>query len=432
MKLLQPIVPDKSNVNVVPMASIIDSVLLGDKKLGAMIRQATAGDDLLFPTGFDLLDYRNGKSLNFYDRKTGEGKKFDVVGITGGSMHMIVGNTNVGKSTIAAQIAYNITKDYPASATFYFDIEKGFSDDRFMQINKIDKDTCKAKFRRLVGKINTESLLKTLSETAKKIEENKALYEIDTGVNDSMGRPVKFIQPTVFVIDSVKTLSSSTAVDDEIEGSTVGGRIAKEITQFVVKAQPIISSANIILIFINHINSAISLGAPKAAETIYGLKQDESISGGKALKYLCSSIFRFDTSGALKITKDKTYAFDGHFTIGKSIKTRSNKAGQEVKLAFVQGEGFLNDLSNFEFLIEQGVITGTQRRSVPGYPKSLWLKEVLPTLESDPELKRCLDILMQPFLQDMLSSYDETKHQMSEGEMREIEQELNEAMEDVA
>ncbi|MGL6099411.1 MAG: hypothetical protein ACRC0G_07285 [Fusobacteriaceae bacterium] len=428
MKLLKPITGKDSNM--VSISSILDDILRKDKKLGSMLRQATAGDDLLFPTGFDLLDYKNGKSLSFHDRATGEGSKFDVVGVTGGSMIMIVGNTNVGKSTIAGQIAYNITKNYPASATFYFDIEKGFSDDRFMQINKIGVSECKEKFRRIVGKITTESLLKALAETAKVIEANRDIYEVDTGMDDALGRPVKFIQPTVFVIDSVKTLSSSTAVEDEIEGSTVGGRIAKEITQFVVKAQPIISSANIILLFINHINSALSLGTPKAAETIYGLKQDESISGGKALKYLCSSIFRFDTSGALKITKDKTYAFDGHFTIGKSIKTRSNKAGQEVKLAFIQGEGFMNDLSNFEFLVEQGVITGTQRRTVPGYPKSLWLKEVIPTLESDPALKECLDILMKPFLHEMLSSYDEaiSEEPLTEEELSEIMNEIEESL----
>ncbi|MGL5711945.1 MAG: hypothetical protein ACRCX2_02925, partial [Paraclostridium sp.] len=369
-------------------------------------------------------DYRNGKSVTFYDRKTNDPKKFDVVGWTGGAMHMIVGNTNVGKSTIAAQIGYNITKDYPASGVFYYDIEGGFSDERYMQINKITKEECGSKFRRLRGRISTDSLLKLLASHAKKIEENREVYEIDTGVNDGFGRPVKFIQPTVYIIDSVKTLCSSTVVDDEIEGSMAGGRIAKEITQFVVKAQPIVSSANIILIFINHINAKMTTGTPTAAETIYGLKQDESISGGKALKYLCSSIWRFDTAGSLKVEEGKTYDFDGHFTLAKSIKTRSNKAGKDVKLAFIQSEGFLDGVSKFEFLQEKGVITGTMRRTVPGYPKSVWLKEVKTLWEVDPEFRDAINTAIKPFLDEMLSQSYEAPP--TEEELLEAAKELDE------
>lgn len=429
MKLLNKDVYDKApKGDNLTISGMIDNIIASDKKLSKMIKRANPGDDLLYSTGFDILDYRNGKKMLFKDPKTEEEKALDVVGLNGGSMHMFIGKTNVGKSTIAAQIGYNIVKNFPLSSVFYFDIEKGFSDDRFMQLTGISAEECERKFRRYTGRISTETLLKMLAEHANMIEENREQFEIDTGVVDELGRPVKIVQPSVYIVDSVRTLSSANVVTDEIEGSTVGGRIAKELTQFVVKAQPLITTTNIIIIFINHISDKISMGAPTAAETIYGLKQDESVSGGKALKYLCGTMIRFDTKGAWKVVKGEGYDFDGHFTQATIIKTRTNKAGQSVMLAFEQGKGFMDYMSKFYNLVDKGIVTGTQRRTLPGYPKSVWLKEVKGLIETDPEFRKAIDEAVEPILQEMLSDSTQRNHLDDEREEAEAMAEL-EAME---
>lgn len=410
------------------LTGIVDDIISNDKKLKSLIMRANPGDDLLYSTGFDMLDYRNGQKVLFKDTATGVEKALDVVGLNGGSMHMLIGKTNVGKSTIAAQIGYNIVKDYPLSSVFYFDIEKGFSDTRFMQLTGINAEECEKKFRRYTGRISTESLLKMIAQHSEMIEKHREEFEIDTGVVDALGRPVKIVQPSVYIIDSVRTLSSSTVVTDEIEGSTSGGRIAKELTQFLIKVQPLITKANIIILFINHISSKMSVGTPTTAETIYGLKQDESIAGGHALKYLCSTILRFDTKGAWKVTTGEGYSFNGHFTQATIIKTRTNQAGSSVMLAFEQGRGFMNYMSKFYNLVEAGIVTGTQRRTLPGYPKSVWLKEVKDLIETDELFRECIDKAVEPLLDSMLS--DSTKsHLINQTEYEELAlAEIEEAM----
>lgn len=418
----------KESSSSLSLTGIVDDIISNDKKLKSLIMRANPGDDLLYSTGFDMLDYRNGQKVLFKDTATGKEKALDVVGLNGGSMHMLIGKTNVGKSTIAAQIGYNIVKDYPLSSVFYFDIEKGFSDTRFMQLTGITAEECEKKFRRYTGRISTESLLKMIAQHSEMIEKNREAFEIDTGVVDALGRPVKIVQPSVYIIDSVRTLSSSTVVTDEIEGSTSGGRIAKELTQFLIKVQPLITKANIIILFINHISSKMSVGTPTAAETIYGLKQDESIAGGHALKYLCSTILRFDTKGAWKVTTGEGYSFNGHFTQATIIKTRTNQAGSSVMLAFEQGRGFMNYMSKFYNLVEAGIVTGTQRRTLPGYPKSVWLKEVKDLIETDELFRECIDKAVEPLLDSMLS--DSTKsHLINQAEYEELAlAEIEEAM----
>ena len=127
----------KDSSKSLTLTGMVDDIIAGDKKLKSLIMRANPGDDLLYSTGFDMLDYRNGQKVLFKDPKSGSEKALDVVGLNGGSMHMFIGKTNVGKSTIAAQIGYNIVKDFPLSSVFYFDIEKGFSDNRFMQLTGI-------------------------------------------------------------------------------------------------------------------------------------------------------------------------------------------------------------------------------------------------------------------------------------------------------
>lgn len=419
----------KDSSKSLTLTGLVDDIIASDKKLKSLIMRANPGDDLLYSTGFDMLDYRNGQKVLFKDPKSGSEKALDVVGLNGGSMHMFIGKTNVGKSTIAAQIGYNIVKDFPLSSVFYFDIEKGFSDNRFMQLTGITPEECERKFRRYTGRVSTEALLKMIAQHSAMIEEHRDEFEIDTGVVDSMGRPVKIVQPSVYIIDSVRTLSSSTVVADEIEGSTSGGRIAKELTQFVVKVQPLITKANIIIIFINHISSKISMGTPTAAETIYGLKQDESVAGGHALKYLCATMIRFDTKGAWKVNTGEGYSFNGHFTQATLIKSRTNQAGSSVMLAFEQGKGFMNYMSKFYNLVEAGIVTGTQRRTLPGYPKSVWLKEVKGLIETDEDFRRCIDEACVPLLDNMLSDSTKNIHKEDDVEAEKLAlAEIEEAM----
>ena len=71
-------------------------------------------------------------------------------------------------------------------------------------------------------------------------------------------------------------------------------------------------------------------------------------SQAEILLYLANNIFRVDT--ASKLTSDKEYGIDGFMTKITIIKSRSNRAGQEIDLVYNQNRGFDNIYSNFTLL----------------------------------------------------------------------------------
>ena len=77
----------------------------------AMTSEMTYG--VSYPTGFLNMDFANG-----YIQEINGKMKFEL-GISDGSMNMIISDSGVGKTTIATQIATNIIKPFQSSCIFY-------------------------------------------------------------------------------------------------------------------------------------------------------------------------------------------------------------------------------------------------------------------------------------------------------------------------
>jgi len=120
---------------------------------------------------------------------------------------------------------------------------------------------------------------------------------------------------------------------------------------------PKLKKANIILIGINHITQKVEINPmvhTKAA--INYLKQDEALVGGNTPIYLANNIIKLEAGQKLK--SDELFGING-FTVKMTlIKSRSNRAGQEVELVYDQVNGIDNHLSNLLYLKNNKILEG--------------------------------------------------------------------------
>ena len=72
----------------------------------------TSTTQLLYPSGFMYLDYVNGSTVICYDDEERPYKMYDNIGIMNGSLNILIGKSQVGKSTLASKIAVGILETW--------------------------------------------------------------------------------------------------------------------------------------------------------------------------------------------------------------------------------------------------------------------------------------------------------------------------------
>lgn len=88
-------------------------------------------------TGFHLFDYYFGSVINVHDDLGKIIKQEGRVGQAAGTFNLIVGNSGTGKTTLAAQIAANIIRQYKYANVIHYDCENRFDVSRCETITKL-------------------------------------------------------------------------------------------------------------------------------------------------------------------------------------------------------------------------------------------------------------------------------------------------------
>ena len=103
------------------------------------IKEATG--DILYPTGFLNFDFMNGYIA---EGMTPDGKayKYYNIGISDGSINMIISRTGGGKTTWCAQVAANIVRRFPQSFIIEENVEAGLNYTRRIALSGFTKEEC--------------------------------------------------------------------------------------------------------------------------------------------------------------------------------------------------------------------------------------------------------------------------------------------------
>jgi RecA/RadA recombinase len=365
-----------------------------------------------YPTGFLPLDFANGYCMETSGQP---GKVIYQLGISDGSINMIIADSGVGKTTFACQAACNIIRPFKTSTIFFEEAEVGANIPRIKALSGFTNEEFKERFIIRDSGITTESVFRRVKTVYDIKMENYDEYSYDTGLVDDDGKPVIKLEPTVFVIDSIKMIMPEKLAEDQATNMS-GAQTAKGNSDAYTRMVPMCRMANIILITINHITVDVNTGiTPKKADLAF-LKQGEKISGGRSLSYIQNNIFRFDI--VTKLKKEETFGINGSIVAIDIVKSRNNESGRKLcKLIFNQSTGYDPDLSLFIYLKDNNLLEGSGAYlKLPGCETKFSMKKFKDLLYSDEQfyaafVNVCIENLKASLLDSYLRNKEISKEQ---------------------
>ena len=370
-----------------------------------------AAPDVLYPTGFPLIDYLNGYIAQELDPVTNQLIDYYNTGITDGSYVALVSNTNTGKSTFANQMIANIARPFPNSSIFIDDIESGMTDVRRRFLSKFPTEEYDRRYIIRNSGVTAENLykrIKYISDIKTKERPNDFLY--DTGRKDIHGKPIIKMQPTLYLVDSIAALMPENMVDDEdLTGKSYGAQVASVMAQLFQMIIQLLKAANIIFIGINHFSQDIQMGPFKKAPEVPWLKEGERIPKGRKATLLANNIFRLDNSTRLNL--DEGYKVEGSIVKFSLVKSRSSGIKKPVKMVYEFINGFDPWLSMLEHLRDNKMLYGAGA-SLSFDPERLFkfsFGTFKDKINNDPEFREAFRLHMLPILRAIPREIDRSE-----------------------
>lgn len=305
-----------------------------------------------FPLGIDILDYKMGKLIQMEDGVDAD--DYYALGCGEGNLITVVGDSGSGKSTFAMQIACNIVDPYePGQAWIeHFDEEEASSLERICMLHPSwSLKEAKAYYKLKESGMTVEKFYLYLQKIHDvKLSVFDKIAVTDDEYTDRNGTPIRYLPPTVVILDSLAVLQPNKIVEKNEMGtemSTTG--TARSFATLFRSIRRFLTKANIILIVVNHLLDDVKINMyEKDKRQVNYLPQGRTVYGGKTPVYLSNFVFVIEPGTKMK--ESEGFGFDGFINNITLAKNRSNKAGQKVATVFSQELGFSNIHTNYMYL----------------------------------------------------------------------------------
>ena len=376
-----------------------------------------AGSDVAYSTGFLALDFLNGTIVHVKNEE--KDYKYYSCGLADGSIVMVIGRSGCGKTTFVEQMAANIVRPFENGVIYEDNIEGGIIESRRVELSGFTPDEIKDRYVVRNSGISNETVFQRIRMIYDLKTENRESLEYDTGLEDIHGNRIYKLVPTVYILDSLAMLSPDNILEDDELGTSMSQTASAKSNSVLFKGiTPMLKSANIILLVINHIQEEVSINPMqrKKAQLAF-LKQGESLPGGKKPVYLSNNVIRLDD--ATKLKADEAFKIDsGNITMVTLLKSRSNMSGKSVPLIFNPIIGYDSILSLFYFLKNEGGLKGAGAYLyIDGVPEIKFSQATFKEKYiNDPVLRDAFHKAVVPYLKKLVPEVNE--------ESRTIEQTL--------
>lgn len=385
--------------------------LLGDRfreivKQSKNPKMEEASFDVMYPTGFLPLDYLNGY-VTVVNMPNGKKMMYNSIGILDGTSNLIIGRTGAGKTSFAVQAGANIIRPFENGVMFIDDIEGGSNKMRMYQLSGFDPDEAEKRIIYRNSAISAENFYERIYDIYEEKLNHRADYEYDTGLLDSLGRPVYKLVPTVYILDSLAMLMPDKLTEEEeMSGQMSTTASAKTNTAALRRIIPKLKAANIILFVINHIYDKIETNMfARTKSLMVGLKQDETLPGGKANNYLSNNAIRIDDN--VKLKDSEGLGINGKIVDFTLIKTRTNMPLRAVSMVLDYDNGYDPILSLFTFMKANGYIESRGAyMNLPGSDIKFTQKGFMEKISTDPEFANVFMTECNKRLQELLKLPD--------------------------
>ena len=316
-----------------------------------------------YPTSILPLDFMNGVRSTVTELNRDISYTYDSIGLEEGSIVMLVGKPGCGKTSLAIQAATSIAKRFNESIILHEDAEGGTSLTRIQTLSGWSTRQLVSQYSPRGAGITSDSFFERVNKFCEQKIELAQKYPDElyyfTGIIDYNGKPVYKLVPSFVILDSLAMLSPvGMTLEEKIAGNMSAAQVAKINKQvFVRLAQPL-KKANVIMLIVNHLNQNISINpfAGKSAQTNY-LSAEETIPGGTTPLYLSNNVFKLTPS--VKLVAEKDFGINGFMIKNKMIKSRTNRAGQEITMVYDQTYGFDRLFTCYQMLKENGLVHGS-------------------------------------------------------------------------
>lgn len=360
-----------------------------------------------YSTGFLNFDFMNGTVVHVKSEE--RNFKYYSVGIQDGCLVMLIGRSGCGKTTWAVQTASNMVRDFPNACIYHDDIEGGLTEYRKELLTGFHGEELERKYIGRNTGITAENFYERLRIIHDLKLENRADYEYDTGLFDSNGDRIFKLEPTVYILDSLALLMPAQYTEEEaLSGSMSATAAAKVNSMSFKRIIPMLKSANIILLVINHINKKIEINPMMHTKTqVSYLKQDETLPGGNTVIYLTNLLLKFDDNSKFK--KDEAFGISGNLVDITLVKSRNNRAGKSCTLVFDQNKGFDPELSLFVMLKNAKRVNGAGAYLYIGDKSDIKFsqKNFKEKLRESPELREVFISEVMEMLKEELNEHNE-------------------------
>lgn len=360
-----------------------------------------------YSTGFLNFDFMNGTVIHVKSEE--RNFKYYSVGIQDGCLVMLIGRSGCGKTTWAVQTAANMVRDFPNACIYHDDIEGGLTEYRKELLTGFHGEELERKYIGRNTGITAENFYERLRIIHDLKLENRTDYEYDTGLFDSNGDRIYKLEPTVYILDSLALLMPAQYTEEEaLSGSMSATAAAKVNSMSFKRIIPMLKSANIILLVINHINKKIEINPMMHTKTqVSYLKQDETLPGGNTVIYLTNLLLKFDDNSKFK--KDEAFGISGNLVDITLVKSRNNRAGKSCTLVFDQNKGFDPELSLFVMLKNAKRVNGAGAYLYIGDKSDIKFsqKNFKEKLRESPELREVFISEVMEMLKEELNEHNE-------------------------
>jgi RecA/RadA recombinase len=389
---------------------LLNALRLNDAAKGKKAKGYYENDTniISYKTGFPTLDYRLGHRVYVTDEK-GEKTSYLNLGITSGSYVCLVGKPGGAKTSMAIQIAGNITRPFESGMVIHIDCEGATDYTRVQSLTKITLNILRDKYKIRQTKISLADFKSMIVDVYREKVNNKEKYEYDTGKKNVFGEEIIMLQPTVFLLDSFATMSSG--IEDktieelnDVMSQTERMRLTGEIGRFLNEILPILKEANIILIAVNQIKTNPGMGIIKAPGMVLGLRPDEAPAAGWAPLFNAQILIRCTGMSSDKFTIEDD-GFTGFGVKLDIIKSRVSAAGESCVLVFNRNTGISPIRSSVYLAKEIGMLEGNRAHyHFKGYTTTFSQKTMEEDFIEKPELIKEMKEVIDPVLKSYIGN----------------------------
>jgi len=302
-------------------------------------------------------------------------------GIIHGGIVQLVGRAGCGKSSLASKFVSSFQKHSGGNCIALY----------------IDTETTMTKFRLSQLGVNYPPIDPISDCTLEDI-----FMIIDSIVEFKKANKDAKDVPAIVVWDSIANTLTKKEFEAEDPKEIIGFK-ARMLSLYLPKITSDLQEYGITIVAINQLRDAVGIGPTPTPVAIKGMKQSDTIPGGRTLQFATSQLIYMSDAGNLE---ERIYGFDGKEVEMYCIKNKAFPPLIKTKTSFSYMGGYSNFWSAFSVLKENKVIVVSGAwYSMAGYANKFQASKVAELYVGNVEFKTAFDGLLATYVKEIADKY---------------------------